>query len=106
MGNSLDVLLDDEGREGRYRERPGGGKAKTSGKPGERETGDRQDEQDLRSVLEVFVERPRRGAGQPVRDGVSDQNAGRHERRDGEPHSRAVHAPIIRPPFARWVTDP
>ena len=95
-GQPLDVLLDDEGREGCDRKRPGGGRAKASGKPRERDSS-RQRARAGSAVRDRGMSgaSPRR-VGEPVRKSVANQDAGRHERRDGEPHSRAVHAPIIR----------
>jgi len=57
VDEALDVLLHDEGCEGRDRKRPRGRNPQTDGEAPERESGGGEHEQELRRVGEVRVKR-------------------------------------------------
>jgi hypothetical protein len=96
VSEQFEVLLNHESQERRDGEGPGSRHPKASRKPGDREADDSEQEQDLRSMVEVLVGGARRCPGQAIGERVRYEDARRNERRDGEPHSRALHDPIIR----------
>ena len=93
--DALDVLLQDERREGCEREGSGGRRIQPSAEPGDDETCNRENGQHLRCVREVRMERSRGCPREPIRERVRHEHAHSDDRRDGEPRTVVIHGPIL-----------
>ena len=86
VGEALDVLLDDERRDGGRRERPRPRRARPARDREREEDGQREHREQLRQVREVAVDALGRRSGDAIRDRVRDERPGR-----GERHGQAEH---------------